>query len=154
MLKFDRMRIGLRPGALEDRDYLWWLHRETMRDYVDRTWGWDEAFQRGKFDEKFDPRPLLIVQSDGEPIGYISIGYPGDEIYLAAIEIAPAQQNQGIASQLIQELLDDADRSHLPVKLQVLKVNPARRLYERLGFECVGETPTHYLMRREPACAD
>jgi ribosomal protein S18 acetylase RimI-like enzyme len=148
------MRIGLRPGALEDREYLWWLHRETMRDYVDRTWGWDETFQRSKFDENFDPLQVLIIQRDSESIGYISVLRPGNEIFLAAIEIAPAQQNQGIASQLIEELLDEADRSHLPVELQVLKVNPARRLYERLGFQCRGETPTHYLMRREPAPAD
>jgi ribosomal protein S18 acetylase RimI-like enzyme len=154
MPEFDRIRIGLRPAAVEDREYLWWLHRETMRDYVDKTWGWDEAFQRGKFEENFDPLPLLILQKDSEPIGYISVRRPGDEIFLAAIEIAPAQQNQGIVSQLINELLDEADRSHLPVKLRVLKVNPARRLYDRLGFQCTGETPAHYLMRREPAHAD
>jgi ribosomal protein S18 acetylase RimI-like enzyme len=147
------VRIGLRPGTLEDREYLWWLHRETMRDYVDKTWGWDEAFQRGRFDDNFDPLSLLIIQRDSEPIGYISIRRPGDEIFLAAIEIAPAQQNQGIASQLINELLDEADRSRLPVKLSVLKINPARRLYERLGFQCTGETSTHYLMTRDPARA-
>ena len=147
------MRIGLRPGTLEDREYLWWLHRETMQDDVDKTWGWDEAFQRGQFDENFDPLRLLIIQRGSEPIGYISVRRPGDEIFLAAIEIAPARQNQGIASQLIKELLDEADRSHLPVKLSVLKINPARRLYERLGFQCTGETPTHYWMRREPAPA-
>jgi len=144
------MRIGLRPGAPEDREYLWRLHRETMRDYVDRTWSWDDAIQRGRFDENFDPLSFFIIEKDGEPAGYISIRRPGDEIFLASIEICPAQQNQGIASRLIKELFDEADRSHLPVTLQVLKVNPARRLYERLGFQCTGETPTHYLMRREP----
>jgi ribosomal protein S18 acetylase RimI-like enzyme len=35
------------------------------------------------------------------------------------------------------------------VTLQVLKVNPARRLYERLGFRVTGETPTHFLMLHE-----
>jgi hypothetical protein len=29
----------------------------------------------------------------------------------------------------------------------VLKVNPARRLYERLGLVVVGETDTHFEMR-------
>ena len=37
--------------------------------------------------------------------------------------------------------------------ITVLKVNPARRLYERLGFAIVGETETHYLMRWRPADA-
>ena len=30
--------------------------------------------------------------------------------------------------------------------LRVLRVNPARRLYERLGFEVTGESPTHFEM--------
>ena len=153
MSEFDRARISLRPGAAEDREYLWWLHRETMREYVDKTWGWDEAWQRVKFDENFDPLSLLIIERDGAPIGQISVQRPGDQVFLAAIEIAPEHQNQGIASQLINELLSESDQLHLPVKLRVLKVNPARRLYERLRFVCAGETPTHYLMRREPAHA-
>jgi hypothetical protein len=33
----------------------------------------------------------------------------------------------------------------------VLKVNPAKRLYERLGLAVIGETDTHYLMRRPAA---
>ena len=94
---------------------------------VDKTWGWDEAWQRG------------------------SVRRTRLEIFLAAIEIAPRQQNHGIASQLIRQLLDESDQSHLPVKLQVLKVNPARRLYERSGFVHMGETPTHIQMVREPA---
>jgi ribosomal protein S18 acetylase RimI-like enzyme len=148
------MQIGLRPGATNDREYLWWLHCATMREYVDKTWGWDEAWQRRKFDEDFDPLSLLIVGKDGAAIGQISVRRTGDEIFLASIEIAPEQQNQGIASQLIKELLRESDQSQLPVKLQVLRVNPARRLYERLGFVYVGETPTHYLMGREPARVD
>jgi ribosomal protein S18 acetylase RimI-like enzyme len=145
------MKIYLRPGTAEDREFFWRLHCETLREYVDKTWGWDEAWQCGKFDEDFDPSSLLVIEKDGAPIGQISVGRTGDEIFLAAIAIAPEQQNQGIASQLIRDLLSESDQSHLPVTLQVLKVNPARRLYERLGFVHTGETPTHYLMRREPA---
>jgi hypothetical protein len=35
------------------------------------------------------------------------------------------------------------------VTLQVLKVNPARRLYERLGFCETGADDTHYQMAWE-----
>ena len=149
----ERMQIGLRPVAADDREYLWWLHCETMREYVDKTWGWDEAWQRRRFDGNFDPPSLLIIEKDGEPVGHMCVRRPGSEIFLASIEIAPEQQNQGIASQLIKDLLSESDQSQLPVELQVLKVNPARGLYERLGFVYTGETPTHYLMRREPAHA-
>jgi ribosomal protein S18 acetylase RimI-like enzyme len=147
------MEVDLRPGAAGDREFLWRLHCETMREYVAATWGWDETFQRDRFDAHFDPLSLLIIEKDGESIGTISVRRPGDEIFLAAIEITPAQQNRGIAALLINDLLSESDRSHLPVKLQVLKVNPARGLYERLGFVCTSETATHYVMRRDPALA-
>ena len=112
------MQIVLRPGATEDREYLWWLHCETMRQYIDETWGWDQEWQRRKFDETFDPLSHLIIEKDGESVGRISVRRPDDEIFLAGIEIAPEQQNQGIASQLISELLHESDQSQLPIKLK------------------------------------
>ena len=51
---------------------------------------------------------------------------------------------------LIQALCDEADGRGIPVELQVIKVNPAWRLYERLGFVVIGETETHVLMRWLP----
>jgi hypothetical protein len=36
------------------------------------------------------------------------------------------------------------------VRLRVLRVNPAERLYWRLGFEVVGETESHLLMELVP----
>ncbi len=146
----EPLRIRLRPGTPEDREYLWLLHRDTMRDYVDKTWGWDETWQRAKFDEDFDPLSFSIIQKDGDAVGYMAVRRSRDEIFLAAIEIEPKQQNQGVATQLITELFEESDASRLPMTLRVLKVNPARRLYERLRFRCAGETSMHYLMKREP----
>ncbi len=37
-------------------------------------------------------------------------------------------------------------------RLQVLKVNPSRRLYERLGFSETGATDTHIILERLPDC--
>ena len=31
--------------------------------------------------------------------------------------------------------------------MHVFKINPARQLYSRLGFQIVDETETHYVMR-------
>jgi len=150
MSKLNPALVGLRSAAPRDREFLWWLHRETMREYVHSTWGWDDNWQRERFDKNFDPACLQIIEYEGRPIGYISVQRPGNEIFLAAIEIAPEFQDNGVGTYLVGKLLDDADESNLPVRLLVLKVNPARQLYERLGFECAGETPTHYVMKRDP----
>jgi ribosomal protein S18 acetylase RimI-like enzyme len=142
--------LRLRPATPDDREFVWRLHRETMRVYVDRTWGWDDRWQRERFDGNFDPALLQIIEYCSHMAGYMSVRRSGGEIFLAVIEIAPEYQNQGIGTRLIASLLDESDSSRLPAKLSVLKVNPARRLYERLGFDSIAETSTHYEMRREP----
>ena len=48
---------------------------------------------------------------------------------------------------VIGELLAEADERNVQVELRVLKVNPAKSLYERLGFAVFDETETHYRMR-------
>jgi RimJ/RimL family protein N-acetyltransferase len=46
-------------------------------------------------------------------------------------------------------VIEEARQLGLPLRLQVMKVNPrARTFYERLGFIHTGETDTHILMER------
>ena len=141
------MQISLRPATQEDHDFLWWLHCATMRPYVEKTWGWDEQWQAQHFRDRFDPATGEIIEGDGVPIGCISVERQKDRVFLSVIKIAPEYQSRGIGTKLVRALLNEADSRGVPVELQVLKVNPARRLYERLGFAVVGETETHYLMR-------
>ena len=140
------MDVSLRPATEDDYDFLWWLHGATMRDYVAAIWGWDEALQVQYFQERFDPARMQIVECAEETIGYISVERRGESIFLGAIEIAPEYQGQGIGTGLIRDLQSEAERQGLPLKLQVLQGNPARRLYERLGFAVTGETETHIMM--------
>jgi RimJ/RimL family protein N-acetyltransferase len=142
------MQISLRPATDEDFYFLWRLHCATLRPYVEQTWGWDEHWQAEYFRDRFDPTTLEIVEGDGAPIGCIAVERGHDRIFLGVIEIAPYYQNRGIGAKLIRALLDEATGRGVPVELQVIKANqPARRLYERLGFAEIGETETHYLMR-------
>ncbi len=147
--------IRVRAAAATDYDFLWWLHQVTMKDYVDRTWGWDHEFQATRFRDAFatDQTELQIVQCAAESIGYIRVVEEPARLFLAAIEIAPSYQRRGIGTSLIEGVCGRADSMGLPVELQVLKVNPATQLYERLGFTTQGETETHYLMRLDTTSA-
>jgi ribosomal protein S18 acetylase RimI-like enzyme len=146
--------LTLRSVRAKDRDFLYRLKRATLKEYVEQTWGWDEGWQQAHFERTFDPTHLQVVVLDGKDIGMLLVERRDEEVFLGVIEILPAYQRRGIGTELIRSVLTAAFSAGIPVTLQVLKVNPARRLYERLGFGVVGETETHYLMKAVPDQAD
>ena len=138
------MNISFRKIDPEDFEFLWWLHNAALKDYVSETWGWDEEWQRENFTKNFNPAVGEIVVFNGKDIGYFWVIEKEKEILLASIRLLPEFQNKGIGSQLIKNLIVEAG---MPLTLQVLKVNPARKLYERLGFVIEEETETHYILK-------
>ena len=80
-------------------------------------------------------------------IGMISLEDRTDDVFLRAIEIFPTHQGQGIGARIIQEIIDDAASKQKPVSLSVLKVNPAKSLYKRLGFSVIEETDPRIFMK-------
>ncbi len=117
-----------------------------MREYVDQTWGWREEDQRAAFDASFEAGGCLIISAEDEPVGSLSTERMPDRLRLLRIEIAPLYQSRGIGSAFVRDLIAEAQDSGQFVQLRVLRVNPARRLYERLGFAVVASTETHFIM--------
>lgn len=70
-----------------------------------------------------------------------------DGLQISGIYILPEYQGRGLGTEVIDEVIKQARKRRQPVSLQVLKVNPARRLYERLGFVVIAESETHFQMR-------
>lgn len=140
-------RIQLRIATSDDLEFLWRVMEEAMRPHVERTWGvWDEAFQRERFERSTDPATHQLIELDGAPVGCQWVRYHADSRELVRIYLLQSAQNQGIGTLLMRRLLDEARRARQPLRLRVLKLNPAKDLYLRLGFAITGETETHYQM--------
>lgn len=90
---------------------------------------------------------IQIVQHRDLDVGMVKLVKETHDWNLIQIQILPAFQRQGFATQLISNILRDARRSSARLRLSVLKINPARTLYERLGFHIVGETDHSYEMQ-------
>lgn len=145
------MEITFRQAEEEDFEFLWNLHKATMRSYVDEIWGWDEEFQRDYFSNRFEKINIELIILDNARIGAIEIRDKENELYVANFEIIPQFQNKGIGSTILKRIINISESKKKPLKLQVLKVNPAKRLYKRLGFETVDKTETHFIMERSVA---
>jgi len=148
--------VGPRPYTLrqatgDDFAFLYDLHRTTIREAVEATWGWDEAFQRRRFREHFDPTGSQIIVVAGRDVGVLQVEQWGDEIFLGLIEIAISHQGRGLGTRVIKDVLALAHAENRPVSLHVLKTNPrARRLYRRLGFVVDEEREERLVMRADP----
>lgn len=143
----------LRPATAEDRELLWRIQWLALGPYVAADFGSDRAEQRRFFEEHFRIEAHQIVRVAGEDAGYLLYEPREDHVYLANMALLPGFQRRGVGSALVRFVIAEAEAQGLPVRLQVLRSNPARNFYERLGFERVGETDTHWLMaraRREP----
>lgn len=78
----------------------------------------------------------VAVASDGRPVGLAMLGVRGGEGWVGGMGVVPDRRRAGVGERLLRALLDRARARGLrQVTLEVLEQNdPARRLYERLGF--------------------
>jgi GNAT superfamily N-acetyltransferase len=76
---------------------------------------------------------LGLAVANIEPLEAIFIAKP--RLHISALYTLPAVRRQGVARLLIQNILDWGRRMNAEeADLNVLATNPARRLYEQIGF--------------------
>ena len=94
---------------------------------------------------------LSVIEIDSVPIGRLRVVRTDDALTLAGIQLLPTFQNQRIGSRIINQLQEETRKSGLPMHLSVELDNPhAKRLYERLGFQVIGQNEREYEMEWLP----
>ena len=86
----------------------------------------------------------FIAEQNGEIIGAawarrlsaeeLRVLYGDEEAPNVSVGVRPNARGQGIGEKLMRALIGEAARRGLGLSLSVRSENPARRLYERLGF--------------------
>ncbi|MGE8615562.1 MAG: N-acetyltransferase family protein [Achromobacter veterisilvae] len=144
--------LTLRPATDDDLPFLLALRKATMTEHLRRAGAPDDdehhlARIRHRFGDAW------IVWAAGQPAGLFKTSRDADAWRVVQIQIAPAFQGQGLGRRLLADLLEQADAQGAAVTLSVLRGNPARRLYESLGFTPVEEKGPETEMRYEPGAA-
>jgi GNAT superfamily N-acetyltransferase len=125
------LNVTLRPASEFDWDFLCAVQESCMREYAERTWGnWIPEPR-----DNFRPEVHQIIQCDGIEIGCVALIEEPDALMLEKLYILPSYQRRGIGTSLLRRLVERAHVSEKPIHLRVLRVNPARQLYERNGFK-------------------
>jgi len=150
----------LRPATEDDRLFLVDLYA-SVREPEFAPVPWDEgqkrafvahqfAAQDAHYRQNYPGARLDVVELDGEPAGRLYVHRGPSDIRIMDIALAPAFRGRGIGTGLLRALIAEAAESGRKLSIHVEMNNPARRLYERLGFRPVGEHGVYVLMERLP----
>jgi ribosomal protein S18 acetylase RimI-like enzyme len=141
--------LTLRPATEADVPFLLDLRARTMAPHflaAGRPQSEETSLERVR--RAFDRASLVLLA--GRPVGLLKAVREGERWELLQIQLAPEAQGRGIGTRLVRALVEEARAAGAALRLGVLKVNPARRLYERLGFVIVGESEIGFEMELAP----
>lgn len=138
-----------RPATPHDIPFLLALRQRTMNGHLVASGAEiDDAHHMARLIHRFECAEVLL--HEGDPVGLLKVSRDALEWVVVQIQLVPAWQGRGIGAALLAEVVAQATRAGADLTLSVLKANPARALYERLGFVIERERGFSYEMRRKP----
>jgi ribosomal protein S18 acetylase RimI-like enzyme len=146
------------PG---DREFLYRVYASTREEEL-AVVPWDDAqkdaFLCMQFDaqdawwhENYAEASFDVIVVEGEPAGRLYVHRGRSEIRIVDIALLPEHRGNGIGTQLLEGLLAEGDTGGKNVTIHVERMNPALRLYERLGFAVAEDKGVYLFLARPPA---
>lgn len=144
----------------EDREFLFRVYASTREEELALT-DWDEeqkgVFLEGQFGaqdawyrERYPGATLDVIEAGGVPAGRLYVHRREREIRLMDIALLPEHRGRGIGGSLLHDLMTEAAAAGKRLTIHVEEYNPARRLYERLGFRKIDEHGVYHLLEWTP----
>ncbi|AUJ69804.1 MULTISPECIES: GNAT family N-acetyltransferase [unclassified Pseudoalteromonas] len=130
-----------------DFDYLVALRKATMVPHLENAGLFlTDAEHKARVLYEYPSSHLIYINE--KCVGLAKFKQREHDYYLFQLQIEPQQQGKGLGAQVIKSLIEN--HSTLPWVLTVLKANPAKRLYEKLGFVQFADDEYEFHFRREP----
>jgi ribosomal protein S18 acetylase RimI-like enzyme len=152
--------LSFRPVTTADTPFLAEVYRASRWEELQPT-GWDDAQKRAFLRQQFEcqtsdwnrslpkaKREIILV--DGHLAGrlYTDTRSQSRELRVVDIALLPDFRRRGIASRIFAQLIEDAEKNGWEISLHVEHNNPARRLYDRIGFVPVRNEGVYLFMTR------
>ena len=152
--------LDLRAATPADEPFLRSLYADAHGAHLDRS-PLDGDARRALLDMQFEAQNRShaaahpdarsdIVLVGGAPAGRLCVDRSGPETWLIDIALLSEYRARGVGGRLLTALIDETRERGGGVRLQVERHNPARRLYERLGFRVITDGDVYLVMGYEP----
>ncbi len=138
--------ISVQPA---DTPFLLAVFASTRADelaLVDWTAEQKQAFVAMQFEAQarhyaayYPDAEYFIIQQGGVRIGRLIVERKPKTLLLMDIALLPEYRCQGVGTAILRDRMNEARQAHQALVLHVESFNPARQLYERLGFRVCSE---------------
>jgi ribosomal-protein-alanine N-acetyltransferase len=140
----------------------WTIERLTTPDEIDEviaieeiafTNPWTREMYLAELENPYMSYCYLARDAEGDVIGFCSFWRVVDELHINNLAVRPEARRSGVATALLRHVLREGGRlGVLRATLEVRKSNdPARLLYERMGFAVAGIRRAYYTKPDEDA---
>lgn len=152
--------LCLRSAGPGDAELLYLIYAST-RDEELAVVPWDasvkEAFLRMQFKAQdtyyratFPNASYDLIVSGDDVLGRLYV-HRGEQAWVVLdIALLPEHRGTGIGTKLLSEVVAEAAAAGRPVQVHVERDNPARHLYDRLGFSEIEDQGVYLLLERVP----
>lgn len=151
--------VSLRTASQADEPFLLNLFASTRPEF--ELLNWDENQKRAlmsmqfqlqsqQFRTAYPEADSSVILWELDAVGRLIVDRGAQEFVLVDISLLPQHRRLGIGTHLIRNLLHEAAESAKPVRLHVVQTNPAKSLYERLGFSVVNSDSMYCEMMCAP----
>jgi ribosomal protein S18 acetylase RimI-like enzyme len=135
----------LRPATPEDEHFLRAVYASTRADELALVpWSVEQkraftdmqfAAQDADYKRNYPAAQYSIIEVQGIPAGRLYVDRCEKEIRIIDIALLPEHRRAGIGTKLLRAMQDEARAAGKTLTIHVEKFNPARSLYDRLGFQ-------------------
>jgi ribosomal protein S18 acetylase RimI-like enzyme len=142
------MQITLRPAIAEDFAYCKRLYFPEMKRIIEEL-NLDPAAQEVGFEQQWELVQVRIIMLNGSEVGWLQSVMQGEGLFIGQLFVDGPFQRRGIGTRVIKGLVGEAARVSQAVLLNVVKTNPALRLYKRLGIYITHEDSRKFYLKRD-----
>jgi ribosomal protein S18 acetylase RimI-like enzyme len=130
--------VTLRPAKPGDYFFALDLYLDGAKRHLSKIGRWDHRRMTERFRRGYRQSQTRVIKAGPRDIGWMQIAEQVGRLHLRQLHLISAARGKGVGTRLIQDLFRRAVALGKPVTLEVMHGNPAKRLYERLGFKRSG----------------
>ena len=146
-IKVGKLNLTIRKAILQDYQFCYRIAKRNMSYYIEKYWNKQisEIYRQA-----FDYNNTWIVIYDKKRVAYFRIKTEPKFLYFEDMQVSGLMRGKGVGTCLMKLIEKKAFQKNInKIQLTVFKSNPAKKLYQRLGYKVIQDKKISVLMEKK-----